>query len=144
MKMQSPVSFPFLWNVPDTIQQREAGEEPRWIHYDGNTNSILERNIGQALGMGAVFDPKTYESSLRIGNLHRLEVLTHKLRPPAWPSDVLGPIDQAKAQKGEAIFKDKCEGCHQDKLYALAEVMTDPMRADSFGQPVGGHRFPRR
>ena len=48
MKKQSPVSFPFLWNVPDTIQQREAGEELRWIHYDGNTNSILERNIGQA------------------------------------------------------------------------------------------------
>ncbi|MGA3261865.1 MAG: di-heme-cytochrome C peroxidase [Bryobacteraceae bacterium] len=142
MKMQSPVSFPFLWGVPDTTQQRDANQEPRWIHYDGNTNSILERNIGQALGMGAVFDPQDYESTLRIGNLHRLEVLTHKLQPPAWPSDVLGPIDQAKAQKGEAIFKDKCEGCHQDKLCALAEVMTDPMRANSFGQPVGGKPFP--
>ena len=142
MKMQSPVSFPFLWGVPDTTQQRAPGQEPRWIHYDGNTNSILERNIGQALGMGAVFDPKTYESTLRIANLHRLEVLTHKLQPPAWPSDVLGPIDQAKAQKGEAIFKDKCEGCHQDRLYAPADVETDPMRATSFGQPVGGKPFP--
>ena len=64
-----------------------------WIHYDGNTNSILERNIGQALGMGAVFDPKTYESTLRIANLHRLEVLTHKLNAPKWPADILGPID---------------------------------------------------
>ncbi|MGA8580402.1 MAG: hypothetical protein WB579_17080, partial [Bryobacteraceae bacterium] len=142
MRMQSPVSFPFLWGVPDTTQQRAANEEPRWIHYDGNTNSILERNIGQALGMGAVFDPKTYESTLRIGNLHRLEVLTHKLQPPVWPSDVLGPIDQAKAQRGEAIFQDKCVGCHQDKLYALADVMTDPMRANSFGQPVGNRPFP--
>jgi hypothetical protein len=142
MRMQSPVSFPFLWNVPDTTQQRAANEEPRWIHYDGNTNSILERNIGQALGMGAVFNPKDYESSLRIGNLHRLEVLTHKLQPPSWPSDVLGPIDQAKAQRGEAIFKEKCEGCHQDKLYALADVTTDPMRANSFGQPVGDKPFP--
>lgn len=142
MKMRSPVSFPFLWGVPDTTEQRAANQEPRWIHYDGNTNSILERNIGQALGMGAVFNPKDYESTLRIGNLHRLEVLTHKLQPPAWPSDVLGPIDQAKAKRGEAIFKEKCEGCHQDKLYALAEVKTDPMRATSFGQPVDGKPFP--
>jgi hypothetical protein len=143
MKMQSPVSFPFLWGVPDTTQQRSANEEPRWIHYDGNTNSILERNIGQALGMGAVFDPKTFESTLRIGNLHRLEVLTHKLQPPAWPEQVLGAIDQAKAQKGEAIFKEKCEACHQDRLYALGDVETDPMRANSFGQPVTpGTPFP--
>jgi hypothetical protein len=142
MKMQSPVSFPFIWNVPDTTQQRAPNEEPRWIHYDGNTNSILERNIGQALGMGAVFDPATYESTLRIANLHRLEVLTHKLQPPVWPADVLGAIDQARAQKGEAIFKDKCEGCHQDKLYPLADVETDPMRANSFGQPAGGKPFP--
>jgi len=142
IRMQSPVNFPFIWNVPDTTQQRAPGEEPRWIHYDGNTNSILERNIGQALGMGAVFDPATYESTLRIANLHRLEVLTHKLQPPAWPADILGAIDQAKAQKGEAIFKDKCEGCHQDKLFALTGVETDPMRANSFGQLVGGTPFP--
>jgi hypothetical protein len=141
MKMQSPVSFPFLWGVPDTTQQRAPGEE-RWIHYDGNTNSILERNIGQALGMGAVFDPKTYESTLRIGNLHRLEVLTHKLQPPVWPDAVLGPIDQAKAQQGAAIFQDKCAGCHQERLYALGDVETDPMRANSFGQPVGSQPFP--
>jgi cytochrome c5 len=142
IRMQSPVSFPFIWNVPDTTQQRNPGDDPRWIHYDGNTNSILERNIGQALGMGAVFDPKTYESTLRIGNLHRLEVLTHKLQPPVWPADILGPIDQAKASKGEAIFKSKCEGCHQDKLYALTDVQTDPLRANSFGQPVGKTPFP--
>ena len=142
MKMQSPVSFPFLWNVPDTTQQRTPGEEPRWIHYDGNTNSILERNIGQALGMGAVYDPKTYESTLRIANLHRLEVLTHKLQPPVWPADILGAIDESKAAKGEAIFKSKCEGCHQDKLVPLTDVQTDPMRTNSFGQPVGTTPFP--
>ena len=142
LRMQSPVSFPFLWNVPDTTQQRTPGEEPRWIHYDGNTNSILERNIGQALGMGAVYDPKTYESTLRIANLHRLEVLTHKLQPPVWPADLLGAIDQSKAQKGEAIFKAKCESCHQDKLVPLTDVQTDPMRANSFGQPVGTTPFP--
>ena len=142
MRMQSPVSFPFIWDVPDTTQQR-AGTEAVWIHYDGNTNSILERNIGQALGMGAVFDPKTWESTLRIGNLHRLEVLTHKLKAPVWPEDMFGTVDHAKAQAGEKIFNDTCRDCHQNRLYALTDVGTDPQRANSFGQPVtGGVPFP--
>jgi mono/diheme cytochrome c family protein len=139
VKMQSPVSFPFIWNVPDNTQ---PNAETRWIHYDGNTNSILERNIGQALGMGAVFEPKTFESTLRIGNLHRLEVLTHKLQPPKWPAEVLGPIDETKAKAGEQIFNNKCKGCHQDRLYPLSEVGTDSNRANSFGQPVAGKPFP--
>ena len=141
-RMQSPVSFPFIWDVPDTTQQR-SGKEAVWIHYDGNTNSILERNIGQALGMGAVFDPETYESTLRIANLHRLEVLTHKLSAPKWPADILGTIDEAKAKVGEKIFSDKCRNCHDNRIYALTDVGTDPQRASSFGQPVaGGVQFP--
>jgi hypothetical protein len=140
LKMQSPVSFPFIWSVPDNIGRKPA--DFGWIHYDGDTNSILERNIGQALGMGAVFDPKTYESTLRIGNLHRLEVLTHKLQPPKWPADVLGAIDEAKAKNGEQIFNEKCAGCHQDRMFAQIQIGTDPNRANSFGQPVGKIPFP--
>jgi hypothetical protein len=141
MRMESPVSFPFIWDVPDNVQHRSDADIV-WIHYDGNTNSILERNIGQALGMGAVFDQKTFESTLRIENLHRLEVLTHKLKPPMWPSDIFGPIDQAKAKAGEKIFNDTCRDCHQNRLYPLSDVGTDPKRANSFGQPVAGKPFP--
>ena len=142
LRMQSPVSFPFLWDVPDNTQQHAVADMV-WIHYDGDTNSILERNIGQALGMGAVFDPKTYESTLRIANLHRLEVLTLKLKPPAWPADIFGAVDQEKAKAGEKIFDATCRGCHQNRLYALTEIGTDPQRANSFGQPVAkGVPFP--
>ena len=141
VKMQSPVSFPFIWNVPDNVGRKP--EEFQWIHYDGNTNSILERNIGQALGMGAVFDPATYESTLRIGNLHQLEVLTHKLQPPKWPADVLGAIDENKARQGEQIFNQKCLACHQDKMFPQVQVGTDPNRANSFGQAVGVTPFPK-
>jgi hypothetical protein len=142
IRMESPVSFPFIWDVPDNVQQRSTADTV-WIHYDGNTNSILERNIGQALGMGTVFDSKTYESTLRIENLHRLEVLTHKLKPPTWPSDILGPVNQAKAKAGEKIYNDTCRDCHQNRLYALSDVGTDPRRANSFGQPVAGNKpFP--
>jgi hypothetical protein len=141
VKMQSPVSFPFIWSVPDNIGRKP--DEFQWIHYDGNTNSILERNIGQALGMGAVFDPKTYESTLRIGNLHQLEVLTHKLQSPKWPAEVLDTIDEAKARQGEQIFNQKCAECHQDRMFPQMQIGTDPNRANSFGQPVGKIPFPQ-
>ncbi|MFN7997162.1 MAG: di-heme-cytochrome C peroxidase [Bryobacteraceae bacterium] len=142
VKMQSPVSFPFLWSLPDNTKAASTKSEIGWIHYDGNTNSILERNIGQALGMGAVFDPVTWESTLRIENLHRLELLTRKLQPPKWPADVLGTVDEKKAQAGAQIFHDKCEGCHQGRLFTQVEIGTDPNRANSFGQPVGAKPFP--
>src|SRR5262249_49498107 len=43
----SPVSYPALWMINQTF----------WMHWDGNTNSVIERNIGQALGQGAPFEP---------------------------------------------------------------------------------------
>ncbi len=140
VKMQSPVSYPFIWSIPDNVGRKP--QEFKWIHYDGDTNSILERNIGQSLGMGTVFDPVTYESTLRIGNLHQLELLTHKLQPPKWPADVLGAISAQKAQAGEQIFNQKCAGCHQDRMFSQMDVGTDPNRANSFGQPVGKTAFP--
>src|ERR1700722_627923 len=145
MRMQSPVSYPFIWDVPDTTQQQSEANAV-WIHYDANTNSILERNIGQALGMGAVYDPKSYESTLRIENLHRLEVLTHKLSAPKWPAEVLGPIDETKSINGQKIFNELCRDCHQNGGYVLTDVGTDPQRANSFGQPVpsaAGKPFPQ-
>jgi hypothetical protein len=140
--MQSPVSFPFIWDVPDNTKERSATDFI-WIHYDGNTNSILERNIGQALGMGAVYNPDTYESTLRIVNLSRLELLTHKLEAPKWPADIFGLIDASKAKLGEKIFNALCHDCHQNRLYGLSDVGTDPQRAISFGRSVaGGVAFP--
>jgi hypothetical protein len=141
VKMQSPVSYPYIWSVPDNIGRKP--EDFQWIHYDGDTNSILERNIGQSLGMGSVFDPITYESTLRIGNLHRLEILTHELQPPKWPADVLGAIDENKAQQGQQIFQQKCGNCHQDRLFAQTQIGSDPNRANSFGQRVGKTPFPK-
>jgi hypothetical protein len=93
--------------------------------------------------MGSVFDPVTYESTLRIGNLHQLEILTHKLWPPKWREDVLGGIDQNKAEQGRQIFQQKCADCHQNRLFAQTEIGTDPNRANSFGQPVGKTPFPK-
>lgn len=76
----APVRYPILW-----------GLDRRWLHWDGNTRSIMERNVGQALGLGSVADSATMSSTLLPGNLHDLEMVVRKLKPPAWP-DAFGKI----------------------------------------------------
>ena len=136
VRMQAPVSYPFIWDVPEALPQKIKGEEV-WLHYDGNTNSLLERNIGQSIAMGAVFEPTTYKSTIRIANLYELEVLTRKLKAPVWPAEILGGIDKGKAKIGEQIFDASCADCHRNRLFPLTATGTDPNRANSFGLPVG-------
>ena len=120
----SPVSFPEVWDASRTT----------WYHYDGNTDSIVERNAGNARGLGFVYDPKSYASSLLPRSIHSAEATFWKTKPPVWPQQMLGAIDQGKAAKGEQIFKQTCAGCHVDKTFELvdlATIGTDPLRARS-------------
>jgi hypothetical protein len=34
------------------------------------------------------------------------------LKPPSWPENLLGAVDREKAARGEALFKQRCQGCH--------------------------------
>ena len=40
----APVSVPHLWGT----------SRKKWLHWNSNTNSALQRNIAQAVGMGAL------------------------------------------------------------------------------------------
>jgi hypothetical protein len=133
-ELVSPVSYPCLW---------EFQTQP-WLHWDGNTNAMMERNIGQALGMGATVDPKTFASSVLPRNLAELERLSRKLEPPRWPQDVFGRLDPARIERGGRLFARECQGCHGPTglVVPLAEVRTDGNRARSFGAEVEGLPFP--
>jgi hypothetical protein len=131
----APVSIPHIWGM----------EYTGWLQWGANTNSVMERNIGQALGVGALFDAKTFESTVRIENLHQLETLAYKITPPKWP-DIFPPIDTARADRGRALFYQYCAGCHETfktdgrmrtyQLFSLDEVGTDPMTAINFERQV--------
>ncbi len=136
----APVSYPHLWGFGDTV----------WLHWDANTTSVMERNIGQSLGLGAIFNPKTHESTVLPRNLHSLEVLADKLAAPAWPADVFGKIDADRAKRGEKLFGSQCATCHVEKgkddpdkdgLLPLDTIGTDPARALSFAKPLNGQPF---
>jgi len=130
----APVSFPHIWGLAYT----------GWLQWGANTNSVMERNIGQALGVGALRD-KNYSSTVRLDNLHKMEDFAYKLQPPAWPG-FFPAIDTAKAARGEKLFTEYCAVCHEKwnqdglmrnyQLHTLAEVGTDPLTAIAFERTV--------
>ena len=129
----TPVSYPPIYELPSHD----------WFHYDNNTNTFLERNFGQALGVGAVWDGDAKVYSLQPKNLRRLETLARKLTAPKWPEEIFGKIDQAKAKRGEKLYVTYCAKCHDpeknknfDRLEELAEINTDPNRATTFAAKV--------
>ena len=109
----APVSYPYLWNI----------WKFDWVQYNGSVAQPLARNVGEALGVGAVTPLQDaagapvppgarYRSSVDIAGLVRIEHALQMLRPPAWPEDLLGAIDHARADRGEVLFRQHCQECH--------------------------------
>ncbi len=136
---KSPVSYPHLWGF----------EQLDWLHWDANTTSVTERNAGQAIGLGALFVPGTFESTLLMDNQKELEELARKITAPKWPK-AFGAIDEDKAARGKTLFEARCVKCHATPapgkkavvtLDALDKIDTDRIRAESFGVKVGDEEF---
>jgi len=135
VRLNAPVSFPSLWEF----------RSEQWLHWDGNSNSVMQRNIGQALGVGALIDFNTYDSSVLPLNLARLEELSGRMGAPKWPADVFGPLDTARVARGAPLFAEHCASCHmsgRSRVVPVDEVGTDDIRARSFAQKVDGWTFP--
>jgi hypothetical protein len=139
--LNSPVSFPHLWGVSHL----------EWFHWDGNTNSFMERNIGQAIGLGAIADVETGASTVSPLNIHTLESLFSQLCPPKWPEEQFGPVDTASEpyRRGAALYVKHCANCHDRQqggqksregsiTYGLDEIGTDPLRATNFARTLEG------
>ena len=109
----APVSYPYVWNI----------WKFDWVQYNGSVKQPLARNIGEAMGVGAVLrltddygNPipreQRFSSSVNIPNLVAIEHTLQQLEPPPWPEDLLGAVDRAKAAKGQALFQERCVMCH--------------------------------
>lgn len=109
----APVSYPYLWNI----------WKFDWVQYNGSVSQPLARNVGEALGVGAIApllsdmgEPlppdQRFRSSVDIAGLQRIEHTLQLLRPPRWPEELLGAVDQEKAARGQALFQQRCQGCH--------------------------------
>ena len=147
----APVDYPQLWDMW-TFD---------WVQWNGSAQQPMARNIGEALGVGATlnfFDANgqplkgdaRYPSSVRLRDLHLIEQTLQRLKPPAWPEELLGAIDKTQAAKGRELFTENCAGCHVPrsvqsegrwvqhlKMLPVEFIGTDPGAADN----IADHRF---
>jgi hypothetical protein len=140
--LDAPVNYPQLWDI----------WRLSWLQFNGflppNSTS---RNIGEALGVRAQThivdrrtgelnpEPMRWQTSVQLDNIIWMENTLKNLKTPPWPADVLGPIDQAKAQRGRELFAANCAHCHQIRelpsglwdviVVPLHEIGTDPGQA---------------
>jgi mono/diheme cytochrome c family protein len=106
----------------------EAAREGLWLHWDGNNNSIDERNLSAATGAGAT------PENLDLARIERVKRWIWTIKPPAYPY----PIDAEQARQGKVIYDDKCAECHDGHGARIGQVVpleligTDPERAAAF------------
>ena len=121
--------LPSIWN--------QAKREGMWLHWDGNNNSVDERNRSAAYGTGAT--PPTLDRP----SLQRMKDFIWTNTPPPWPY----VLDAAKAARGEKIYADYCARCHGKnggdftgelvgQVTPIEKIRTDRHRLDSYSEDL--------
>lgn len=141
----APVSYPSIW-LSDQLDQ---------VLWNGSVNSILTRGIGEAVivfGEVKLKEDLQFESSVSIPEIDNMYDALANLKPPRWPEEILGVIDQEKAARGAKLYvSEGCVKCHANKppypmtepnVYGkqfiktintpLEEIGTDPVYAVGF------------
>jgi RoxA-like, cytochrome c-like len=120
--------FPSLWN--------QKPREGMHLHWDGDNDSVDERNLSAALGAGVT--PVTVDHD----SLKRVRDWIWTLPPPKYPY----PVDAALAGRGAPLYQQYCVECHADHRFRdgikagsrvgliepIAEIGTDRHRFDSY------------
>jgi mono/diheme cytochrome c family protein len=122
--------FPSLWN--------QAPRQTMHLHWDGNNDSLSERNLSAALGAGVT--PVTVDHAA----VDRVRDWIMDLKPPAYPF----AIDQSLAARGAKLYETACASCHADDRFGkdgyvdarwqvgqvspIEKIGTDPHRLNSY------------
>jgi mono/diheme cytochrome c family protein len=121
---------------PAIFDQRPR--EGMQLHWDGNNNSLAERNLSAAIGAGVT------AASVDHPAIDRDAAWLMDLKPPASPYHP----DPAAVARGQAIYMQGCASCHGwqgangyvfqgaalGKVDPIAQVGTDPNRLNSYTQ----------
>jgi hypothetical protein len=143
--LDAPVNYPELWDI----------WRLSWLQYNAFSPRLsTSRNIGEVLGTRGktnIIDPHTgqlnpeplrWQTSVQLDNILWMEQMLESLKAPPWPADVLGPIDQVKAERGRQLFGEHCADCHGIKelpdggwdvtVVPLKHIGTDPGQATNW------------
>ena len=113
--------LPSLWN--------QAPRDGLQLHWDGNNDSLEERDISAAIGAGASPESLDLEAMQRVADW--IAVLT----PPDFPAN---QIDFARVEAGRQVYEAQCAQCHDfdeaevGQVEPIEEIGTDRERLDSF------------
>lgn len=160
IKADAPVSYPFLWDVPqhDVVQWNGLGNNAGLGPLGRNTGEVIgvfgtlewqdgsEYSLTSLLaGEGLTRKTTHFNSSVNAYNLRRIETHLVSLQSPQWPTGVFGAgsVDTARVARGERLFNKHCVTCHAGierssptrrivaYMSKVEEVGTDPTMADN-------------
>lgn len=155
IKTDAPVNFPQLWDTPWFD----------WVQYNASVRTPMARNIGEALGVGAVInlkDPQLglYDSTVNVPGLHWLEDQLggenpfEGLQPPRWDDMVRAAFGSTSAappdfalnpelvRAGEALYSEHCQFCHLPARKMLqADFFSGKFANFTAPDPASGKRF---
>ena len=129
--------FPSLWN-----QQPREGMQ---LHWDGDNDSVDERNL--SAGLGAGITPATVDHA----GLKRVRDWIWTLPPPPYPY----AVEQALVARGAAIYQQRCLECHGDhrfrdgikagsrlgQVVRASDIGTDRHRLDSYTAAFAANQY---
>ena len=130
--------YPSLWN--------QAPREGMQLHWDGDNDSVDERNLSAALGAGVT--PVTVDHAA----MKRVRDWIWKLPPPKYPL----PVDQSLAATGGSLYGTHCVSCHADhrfrdgvippgtrvgRVVPIVDIGTDRHRLDSYTDEFATNQY---
>lgn len=155
----APVSIPHVWLAPHTarVQWNGSAFKAKDIGLTGSISTgAMIRNVSEVIGVFAELrlpdyaqlasgDYLTIESSVRMGNMIKLERALARVTPPLWPA-AWGKIDRTAADYtlGAALYDQHCAACHAriDRSRPFAEIR-DASGLPLINDPVDGAPFVR-
>jgi hypothetical protein len=129
--------FPSLWN--------QAPREGMHLHWDGDNDSVDERNLSASLGAGVT--PVTVDHD----SLKRVRDWIWTLKPYTYPY----PVNAELAARGETVYRQQCQACHADHRFRdgvttgdrvgmvedIDRLHTDRHRLDSYTSEFAANQY---
>jgi hypothetical protein len=129
--------FPSIFNQAPRVTMN--------LHWDGNNNSLAERNLSAALGAGATQDSVDHAS------VERVAAWLQELHPPPSPYRP----DPTLVAHGRELYMSGCAGCHgyqQGDQYVfqgakiglvdpISGIETDPARLNSYTEKLRDYQL---
>ena len=122
-ELYGTVDMPPIWN-----QDKREG---LWLHWDGNNDSVNERNFSAALAAGA---SRENLDDMEQQLYQLVDWIKTSLKPPPYPF----PINNTLVERGKTIYRQYCFDCHDfngsqvGTVVPLEQINTDRGRLDSY------------